>query len=446
MQGVRALTNKRRVTNLVCARTAIHRTNTPRTYEIGVTAARTCLDGTAGHPPGTALLFAVTASRLERAASIALFRAVFGPFVATYWRPKLVGSVRGIFGTDPCFIYGNHCNRWDPFILNSFSPWSRPTAGVMTQEFFRKPFLSWALRSLDLQPTRKRIAEPGLVRAVHRMIDAGHSIVIYPEGGSRWAGRPEPWIEATAKIFVRSGLPVYPVVMNGSYVTWPRWADHPRPGRVEVEILEPIVFDRQTPVDEALARLKALIAIDENSVPNRLKPRWAFRPAAGIERLLYRDPFTGDVAGLFSKDGRTVRNRAGSVELRMCPDSSMVDERTGEVYLTGDLYDRILAMPFTPDKTGALRSDTVDVLVESDFPKLVPLGTGRAALHDDGVRLTGIDTLAHIAITEIRTCDVERNFKLQLFLGDSMVQFSFVHGGSALGWRDALRHLTGRLA
>ncbi len=367
-------------------------------------------------------------------------------FVRAYWRPKLVSPRHDVFGTKPCFVYGNHCNRWDPFILNRFAPWHRPTAGVMTQEFFRKPFLAWALRSLDLQPSRKRIAEPGLVRAIHRMIDAGHSIVIYPEGGSRWAGRPEPWIETTAKIFVRSGLPVYPVITHGSYVSWPRWADHPRPGRVEVEILEPIVFDPHTPIEDALALLKAPIAIDENTVPDRLRPRWAYRPAAGIDRLLYRNPFTGDTAGLFSEDGRTVRNRAGSVQLRMRPDSSLLDERNGDVFLTGDLYEKILAMPFTPDKTGALRSDTVDVLLESEFPQLVPLGTGRVALHDDGIRLTGTDTLSHIAITEIQTFDVERNFKLQLFLSDRMVQFSFVHGGSALGWRDALRHLTGRLA
>ena len=355
------------------------------------------------------------------------------------WRPKIRGRVDAL-GDGPAFFYGNHSNRWDPFILNCFTPLMDPTGGVMTQEFFRKPFLRWALSMLDLHPTRKRIAEPHLIRTLHRMVDEGRKIVIYPEGGSRWAGRPEPWIESTAKVFIRMGIPVYPVITRGSYTSWPRWARFARPGRVEVEILEPLQFTRKTPLEEAIRLLKEPIRFDENTPAEHLRPTWAHRPADGIHRLLYRDPTTGERDSIVTHDGTNVQNADGSLRLRMLPDSTLLDESSGEIHLTGDLYERIRKLPLSKNKDGSIIRNDVDLFVEKRFPELTPLGRVTASLHDDAIRLRGAENRT-ISLGDLRGADVERNFKLQLFLDDEMLQLSFVGRGSALAWRDALRAL-----
>jgi 1-acyl-sn-glycerol-3-phosphate acyltransferase len=355
------------------------------------------------------------------------------------WRPTIRGRVDAL-GNGPAFFYGNHSNRWDPFILNCFTPSMDPTGGVMTQEFFRKPFLRWALSRLDIHPTRKRIAEPHLIRTLHRMVDDGRKIVIYPEGGSRWAGRPEPWIESTAKVFVRMGIPVYPVITHGSYTSWPRWARFARPGRVEVEILEPLQFGRKTPLDEAIRLLKDPIQLDENAPANHLRPKWAHRPADGIHRLLYRDPKTGLRDSIFTRDGLHVQNVDGSWRLRMLPDSTLLDETSGEIFHTGDLYEQVRAMPLSKERDGSIVSNDVELFSETDFPDLTPLGPVTATLYDDAIRLRGAEDRT-VPVEDLRGVDVERNFKLQLFLDDEMLQLSFVGRGSALAWRDALRTL-----
>jgi 1-acyl-sn-glycerol-3-phosphate acyltransferase len=381
--------------------------------------------------PGTAF---------QKNLTIALFRTLLHSFVRVYWRPSVRGAVplprRG-----PCFLYGNHANRWDPFILNCFTPWADPTAGVMTQEFFRGRFLAWAMRNVDVHPTRKRIAEPHLIRTIYRMLEAGRKIVIYPEGGSRWTGRPEPWIVSTAKVFVKSEAPVYPVLMHGSYASWPRWATYPRPGRVELEILEPLTFSRKTPLDAALARLQAPLDFDESVTPERLRPRWAFRPACGIHKLLYRDPVTGAPDGVFTPDGTHVVNREGSLRLTMLPDSRLVDAATETIYLPGDLYARIRALPLEPDRDGVLLRNRADLHTEQRFPDLVPRGPVEAVLYEDAVRLTGADVRMTLDLADVAAVDIERNYKLQLFLADQMVQLSFTEDGSALGWKDALLRL-----
>ncbi len=375
--------------------------------------------------------------RLQTSVSILLFRSLLLPVVRALWHPNVGGVVEAL-GEGPAFFYGNHCNRWDPFILNCFTPWSDPTGGVMTQEFFRKPFLRWAFSRLDIHPTRKRIAEPHLIRVLHRMIDEERKIVIYPEGGSRWAGRPEPWMEATAKLFTRMGIPVYPVITHGSYTSWPRWARFARPGRVEVEILEPLMFDRSEPFEDALRRLKAPIAFDENLPAEHLRPTRARRPADGIHRLLYRDPVTGERDALHTKDGTYVENNVGSLRLRMLPDSRLFDESTGEVHLTGDLYEQIQALPLTEGRDGEILYNDVEADTETEFPGLLHHGSVRARLFWDRVELSGaLDRT--IPLEKLVGVETERNFKLQLFLPDEMVQLSFVGSGSALAWRDALR-------
>lgn len=342
----------------------------------------------------------------------------------------------------PCFIYGNHSHNLDPFFLNAFMPWGRSTAGIMTLEYFRHPLLAAALRSVHLFPTRKTVPEPHLIRTIYRLLEEKKIIVIYPEGGRRWDGRPKPWQPSTAKIFVKAGVPVYPVRTHGSYVGWPRWATYPRRARIQIEIGEPLQFDRRTPLDEALPQLKAPIAFDENRVSNAVRPTWAFRPAAGIHKLLYADPFTGDAMPLTTDDGCYVTNHAQTVRLRMQPDSSLLDERSGEVYYTGDLYEEIRARALHPLPDGALLRTTVHVHIENEFPTLIPLGLVAAALFPDHLHLPGVDAVGErIPLTDIPFWGIEKDCKLQLTLPERMVQLSFRGAGSALQWQDALRRL-----
>ncbi len=381
--------------------------------------------------------------RFEHLLAETLLRPTVNGFVRAMWRPVLVNP-EAFPAEGPCFFYGNHSNLLDPFILNRFTRWGRCTAGVMTYERFRGGLATWAFRSIGLRPTRKRIPEPHLIREVYRFLDEGRQIVIYPEGGRRWDGRPMPWIEATAKLFVRCGVPVYPVLTHGSYVGWPRWAKHPRPARIRVEVLPPLTFDRRTPLEAALARLRAPIATHEDAVfPEAVRPRRARRPADGIHRLLYRDPDTGENGGLFTPDGVRVVNRAGTLRLTMLPDSTLRDDATGARHFTGDLYAKIRALPLEKSRDGAYLRNRVALHTETDFPHLVPHGMAEAALFDDAVRLTpDAGDAFDVALDAVRYADVERNHKLQLTLAGRMVQLGFVEDGSALQWLDAIRRLT----
>jgi 1-acyl-sn-glycerol-3-phosphate acyltransferase len=395
-------------------------------------------------------------SRFDAAFSEALIRATLVQGTRAFWRTKIVPTEGGAMHFPPeapCFVYGNHSNRYDPFFLNGYMPWGGTTRGVMTMEQFRGGFVSYLMRSIGLIPTRKAVPEPGVVRQLFKMVRDGHRVTVYPEHGCRWAGRPQPWIEATAKLFQRGGVPVYPVVTHGSYVSWPRWATYPRPGKIEIEVKAPLYFDRKQPFEEVLAQLKAAIDIDENVAPEHLRPKRAYRPADGIHRLLYRDPETGEWDSVYTPDGTHVRSRTSSIRWKMLPDSRLRDERTGTILLTGDLLERVRAFPLEAGPGGAVLTSVAQAHEEQDDLTWKPLGHVHAALTPTHVDLRGDTFAERIPLEAVRYAGVEQNAKLQLMLGGKdelggyegrVVQLTFGEAGSSpLAWYDAIPRLKG---
>lgn len=369
-------------------------------------------------------------------------RAFIFPVFDLLWRPKLSSGNKYLPLENPCFVYGNHSHNYDPFILNLFTRWGYGTTGVLTQEYFRSKFAANVMDDLRLIPTRKHIPEPHLIRKLFKKIEQKERIVIYPEGGRRWDGRPLPWIESTAKIFVKSGIPIFPVSTEGAYIAWPRWAKYPRPARMRITCHEPFVFERKAPFEEALAKLKAPIDFDESIVPDELKPKWAYRPADGIHRLLYRDPETGENGGIYTPDGTLVENRAGSIKLKMLPDSTMLNEKSGEIFTAAELYAKVKALPLEKDSAGALITNEVTLHSEEQFPELTPHGTVQATMYEDAVHLKGDHVDWTINMADLFHAGIERSSKLQLFQKDRMLQLTFpFEGGSALHWQDVFYRL-----
>ena len=361
------------------------------------------------------------------------------PFIRLIWRPRLIETP--YFPEGPCFVYGNHSHLLDPFILNLFTEFGESTAGVMTHEFLRKGPLAYLLKGLGLVPTMKRVREPHLIRQIYKMLDQDRSVFIYPEGGRRWAGRPSPWIDTTAKLFIKAGVPVYPIITQGSYIGWPRWAKYPRPARIKVECLKPFTFPKKAPLEEGTALLKAAIDIDENIVDEDVKPKWAYRPAEGIHILLYRDPTTGENNGLFTPDGTFVRNQSGSVLWKMLPDSTLLDEKKDELYTTGDLYEKIKNLPLPKDAEGAIIRNKA-LFHEGESPRtLISKGKVQATLFDDAVVITSQSISQKIELDQVSYTGIERDYKLQLLTESTVYQLSFDISASALHWEDTIARL-----
>jgi len=372
---------------------------------------------------------------LRRIVAELAFRSTIIPFSKACWDIEIEGAEE--LPPGPCFIYGNHSNNYDPFILNAFTQLGESTAGVMTMEYLESGPIAKLFQAAGIVGTRKRVPEPHLIRRIMRMLDAGRRVVIFPEGGRRWDGRPAPWIDSTAKLFMRAGAPVYPVEIIGSYVGWPRWAPWPRPAHIKLKVHPAVDFSDNPTLKTALDRLKSPISADENVVPEDIRPAWAWRPASGIDRLLYRDPESGLFGGLRVTGPSHLTNTGGTASWRVLPDSRLLDQRTGAIVNSGDLYEQITSMDLPGALTGPLISQRGRITVRDALGQQVAeFKRGMVDLFKDHLKAGDMT----IPLETIRYMGLERSDYFWI-MGESLHVRVHLTSGSVLAYYDTLSRL-----
>jgi len=354
------------------------------------------------------------------------------------FRPELVNP-HNMPKTGPCFVYGNHSNYVDPFLVNTWMT-QEPTAGVMTREQFHKTLPSLFMDSIGIVPTSKYVPEPSVIRSVIKMIDQRRMIVIFPEAGRRWDGRPKPFLESTIKLFYKMKIPVNPVQIHGSYLTWPRWATFPRLGRTEIHFLDPIHPVDYPDYDSFAQDIVATAEFEEYNPPEKCIPTWAFRPAAGIERFIYRCPVTGISGAVYSPDGYEVRSRRADFVYTMTPASRLQDE-DGRIHSLHDMFDSIRAMPIVaPNKLVASVTGS-EIFYMGDDYRLHGLGKGSVKFWSDHLAVAVNAEKYQIPLNDILYMSIEGNNKLSLTLRTHTLQIELEGLDCALEWRDYLTRL-----
>ncbi len=140
----------------------------------------------------------------------------------------------------PAIYVANHSSPVDiPAMLTA-----RPDIRFMAaSDLFRIPLLSSAMRALHTIPIDRHDSAEA-----HRQLDAlmanpdrDHDVAIFAEGGIAPRGERLPFKTGAFALAIRTATPIVPVAIHGSAeVLPPRGFLAARPGRIVVELLEPI--------------------------------------------------------------------------------------------------------------------------------------------------------------------------------------------------------------
>ncbi len=153
----------------------------------------------------------------------------------------------------PCMIAAKHQSAWDTMIFSLLL--ERPSF-VFKQELTRIPLFGWALTRAEMVPVDRAggtKALKSMVATARRRLQAGCSIVIFPEGTRMAPGQQRPYHPGVAALYRELGVPVVPVALN-SGLFWGRRSFLKRPGRIRLELLKPI--PPGSPRREFMARLE----------------------------------------------------------------------------------------------------------------------------------------------------------------------------------------------
>jgi len=182
-----------------------------------------------------------------RFARVALVEGLARPVVQTLADPDRVGLDRLDALTregGPVIFTANHHSHLDmPLMITSIpEPWRHTLfVGAAADYFFRTPVTS-ALSALAIGAVpieRTKVSRRSADRMAE-LVDAGWSLVIFPEGGRSPDGWGQPFRGGAAYLALRCGVPVVPVHIQGTGRILRKGKKVPRPATTKVTFGAPL--------------------------------------------------------------------------------------------------------------------------------------------------------------------------------------------------------------
>ncbi len=169
-----------------------------------------------------------------------LSRLTIIPYVVFRYRIK--NETRKIFKNvkPPFILIPNHVSMLDPVIVNSFIP--HRIHFVMSDANLRTRLARWVyLKGCRVIPKTKAVSDTQTVRRIIRLIRKNRVICVFPEGRSSWDGVSHDIFFSTAKLLKILKIPVIVPLIQGGYLTHPRWGTSVRPGKMVIHYKK--IFD-----------------------------------------------------------------------------------------------------------------------------------------------------------------------------------------------------------
>jgi 1-acyl-sn-glycerol-3-phosphate acyltransferase len=203
-----------------------------------------------------------------RFARLALLEGVMRPVVAALGAPERDGIDRLAGLTDgPVIFAGNHHSHLDtPVVLTSIpEPWRHQVfVGAAADYFFRNRVTS-AISALVIGAIpieRSKVTRRSADQAA-ALIDAGWSMLIFPEGGRSPDGWGQPFRGGAAYLASRCDVPVVPLHIEGTARILRKGAKLPTPANVRVTYgvpLQPVDGESAARFAERIERAVAELA------------------------------------------------------------------------------------------------------------------------------------------------------------------------------------------
>ncbi len=172
-------------------------------------------------------------------------------------------TVNGLERLDPSRSYvfaANHQSLFDIPIVFSSLPFQ---VRIISKESLAKiPFMGWHLLRAGHVLVDRSNPGAGVVKKMARLVAAGHSLIVFPEGTRSLDGVVGRFKGGSFVIAVQSALPVVPITITSSRHVMLKGQVTVHPGRVTLTIHEPIETKdlSRDAVRDLADRVRAIVA------------------------------------------------------------------------------------------------------------------------------------------------------------------------------------------
>lgn len=169
------------------------------------------------------------------------FLKLFSPLVRRLWIAEIHG-LEHIPQDGACLVASNHESYFD-FIL-FIAAMDRKIHYLAAEKFFVHPFWKWMMAFMGcIRVDRYSNVNVRAYKEISRIVKQGRMIGIFPEGTRSPDGRLMKGKPGVAHLAIKSGLPVIPVGMRGTWEIMAVGDKQPKLRKATIHIGEPMYFN-----------------------------------------------------------------------------------------------------------------------------------------------------------------------------------------------------------
>jgi len=174
-------------------------------------------------------------------------RRIVRPLLLIWLRLRVEGTEH-IPADGPVLIASTHASHADSMALGAAAP--RPVFFLGDRRLLAWPLLGRLLPRLGMVALRRGEADTRAMGVLAELLEAGHAVVVYPEGSRSRDGRVYRPRSGVSRLAASTGVQVVPASVVGTYEVWPTGArPRLRGGRVVIRFGPPIPAPADTPAD-----------------------------------------------------------------------------------------------------------------------------------------------------------------------------------------------------
>ena len=160
---------------------------------------------------------------------------VFRLFFRLYNRLEVRG-LSNVPNEGPMLVASNHASFVDPPLVGSVLPIR--LRYLAKESLFRVPLLGFLIRTLGAVPVAREDSQRAgaVMKLLLALLKEGECVLLFPEGSRTEDGRLKPLEAGVAYLSVKTGVPVLPVYVKGSFEAWPKGKALPRPSKLKLSI------------------------------------------------------------------------------------------------------------------------------------------------------------------------------------------------------------------
>jgi len=179
------------------------------------------------------------------------------------WASGIKVSVEGLDNIPkekPVIFVANHQGAADIPLLLAFLP--IPFRFAIKTELFKIPLFGWYLKKANYFSIDREMVLSAYqtLETIVEIIKQGGSVLIFPEGTRSWDGSLGKFKRGSLMPALKSGAPLLPIAISGSYHILPRnqWLVFPHP--VKLRVGKPIYIKTQEEYEQKVEEVRNTIA------------------------------------------------------------------------------------------------------------------------------------------------------------------------------------------